>query len=542
MRSMRKSQREKELHVLKVIAETLNYSNDLQEMLQSVLSSLLQVTGLSTGWIFLVNEKPEYDFVASKNLPEALTADKRRMCKGVCHCLAEYWNDNLIKPVNIIECKRLNDAKKYEWGSTNGITHHATVPIAAGNEQLGILNVASPNKQLFSNEELNLLQLVSYQIGTAIKRVQLYHEQKNRADNLTKLHKVIQLIWSKQSITSLLKRVTRLCQKTFHWHYVVFYIKDGNYLNPYVLKEKTSENKIKKIPLSQTNEVTKSFHQQEMITTKKLKIPVHSNTDNRDNMAIICPLLIVDSVPIGVMVVIDNKKQESRYNDQLVRSLSEHVSLAIQQIRMKEQHEQIVVYEERNRLARDLHDSVNQKLFSLTMMSRGVQEIYKKKKNVEIEKNLLQNIQKLSKEALTEMKELIWQLRPAGIEEGLVTALKKYGKSLGLEVVSYVQGVNPIPRMIEETLWRIGQEAINNVKKHADVKVVTVKLYTSRDHVQLLISDFGEGFNYSEQYNALGKLGLVMMKERVETINGSIQITSEIKKGTEINVFVPLKE
>lgn len=538
---MSKLQRERELHVLKVIAETLNHSNDLYQMLQSVLTSLLQVTGLSTGWIFLVKSKPNYELVASSNLPEALSSDTKRMCEGVCHCLAEYWNSKLVRPVNIIECKRLNDAKKYKWGSTNGITHHATVPIADGNEQLGILNVASAGKQLFTNEELNLLQLVSLQIGPAIKRLKLYQEQKQRADNLSKLDEVVQHIWSKQSVKTLLQKTMKLCREHFHWSHITFYIKEGDHLKPYILNEYKSNKKIKSIPLSHSNEITKSFHEQDIIISYNLRLLTQLDSHGQGKIAIISPLLVLESQPIGVIVVADDQNQMNNYNHQLVRTLSEHVSLAIQQIRMNERRQQLVVYEERNRLARDLHDSVNQKLFSLTMMSRGVQEVLKDKSEGEIVQSSLKNIQALSQEALAEMKELIWQLRPAGIEKGLATALEEYGQSLGLEVTSYVYGLNLIPRMIEETLWRIGQEALNNVKKHAQINKAMIELHMNQDNIQLLVSDKGIGFRHCKQLKSHGNLGLVTMKERVKMLNGTIQITSKFQKGTEISVCIPYK-
>ena len=108
-----------DLRVLKTIAETLNRSHELKGMLQSVLSELLHVTGLRTGWIFLVHdEKPHYTFMASHDLPPALSwGNYEPMCKGSCYCLSNYWAGKLDKPVNIIECKRLRNAEMYDWGA-----------------------------------------------------------------------------------------------------------------------------------------------------------------------------------------------------------------------------------------------------------------------------------------------------------------------------------------------------------------------------------------------------------------------------------------
>src|SRR5688572_12870108 len=95
---------ENNLGVLKTIAETLNRSNDLEEMLHSVLKELLKVTGLSTGWIFLVDEmKPHFTYVTSHNLPPALSwGNDQPMCSSNCFCLNKYWDGKLNEPVNII--------------------------------------------------------------------------------------------------------------------------------------------------------------------------------------------------------------------------------------------------------------------------------------------------------------------------------------------------------------------------------------------------------------------------------------------------------
>jgi GAF domain-containing protein len=132
---MSKDQGKNELITLRAIAETLNNSNDMHQMLNEVLRKLLEVTGLTTGWIFLVDEKPEYSCVVDMNLPPALTwGNKTPMCNDTCWCLGRYWDGKLKHAVNIIECKRIENAIEYNWGDTKEIRHHATVPLKAGGE------------------------------------------------------------------------------------------------------------------------------------------------------------------------------------------------------------------------------------------------------------------------------------------------------------------------------------------------------------------------------------------------------------------------
>src|SRR5699024_7555455 len=144
------------------------------------------------------------------------------------YCLNNYWDGKLVKPVNIIECKRLRNAVMYDWGDTNDITHHATVPLSDGEEQFGILNVAAPNKQYFSDDELTLLESVAYQIGTAVKRTRLYHSQKKRAENLALLDEVVRYISGLSDISTLPKKVVNQLHHVFQWPFIAFYLKEGN--------------------------------------------------------------------------------------------------------------------------------------------------------------------------------------------------------------------------------------------------------------------------------------------------------------------------
>lgn len=172
----------KEIHrlqALKEIAELLNEATDLQTMLKNVLHTLLGVMNLQTGWIFFIDEKGSYRMLVDEQLPPALTwGEKKPMCEGDCWCINRFVSGRLQKATNIIECKRIEDAIECEWGETDNITHHATIPLRAGEERFGLLNVASPHKTHFTEEELALLEAIAYQIGTTIQRMKLVENER----------------------------------------------------------------------------------------------------------------------------------------------------------------------------------------------------------------------------------------------------------------------------------------------------------------------------------------------------------------------------
>ncbi|UCZ55156.1 GAF domain-containing sensor histidine kinase [Bacillus shivajii] len=169
----------KELDLLKLISEKLNKETDQTSLLQSVLEHLLSLTNLQTGWIFTFNDERQLQLGASSSLPEALNVNQKRfMCEGNCWCVERYQDGRLKEATNIIECKRIEDAITFKRGDNEGITHHASIPLRAGDNMYGILNVASPNKKEFTNEELSILESVAFQIGSALHRIELFENEK----------------------------------------------------------------------------------------------------------------------------------------------------------------------------------------------------------------------------------------------------------------------------------------------------------------------------------------------------------------------------
>jgi two-component system, NarL family, sensor kinase len=365
----------KKITILKEIAELLNEGTELNTILAEVLKKLLDVTGLEIGWIFLIDDNGNHQMVAHAALPPALTNENyRRMCKGRCWCVNRYHSRKLTKATNIIECQRIEEAIEEKAGATCGLTHHATVPLRAGEERFGLLNVGAPYKTYFEQDELALLESVAFQIGTALKRIKLTQQEQETA-----------------------------------------------------------------------------------------------------------------------------------------------------------------LIAERNRLARDLHDSVNQLLFSLSLTARAGVEMTEE---VEV-KQTFSYIQDLAQDALGEMRALIWQLRPQGLENGIASALSGYAEMLGLTIETKLAGVMSLPGKVEEVLWRIGQEALANCKKHAQTLDVSLFLTVSENLIMMTIQDDGCGFYYDENLE-IPTLGLKNMKMRTEALNGQFQLESSPGKGTKLQIQIPV--
>ncbi|MFT2203943.1 GAF domain-containing sensor histidine kinase [Staphylococcus chromogenes] len=361
------------LALLKEIAEFLNEETELEPMLHGALEYLIQGSDFTTGWVFFIDENGAHTLEADVALPKALTNHNcKYMTEGSCWCVQSYHNKKLTKASNIINCSRINLASQEFKDETEDITHHATVPLRSGNEQFGLLNVATPHTERYLDEDLELLESVAFQIGSAIKRIYLTNQEKEAA-----------------------------------------------------------------------------------------------------------------------------------------------------------------LINERNRLARDLHDSVNQMLFSLKLTAHAAGQISQETTS----QKAFRQIEKTSQNAVNEMRALIWQLKPVGLEQGLVHAIKQYAKLIHINVDIKVHGLIDLDRKIETHTYRIIQEAMNNSKKHANVSIVYVHLNQTDDQLHVQISDKGQGFN-PLHLDERGHHGLSHMRQRVALMNGHINVRSN--SGVCIDLDIPI--
>jgi len=218
----------------------------------------------------------------------------------------------------------------------------------------------------------------------------------------------------------------------------------------------------------------------------------------------------------------------------LLESVAYQIGNSIKRIKLTEKTRDLALIGERNRLAKDLHDSVQQLLFSVHLLARAGATV----NDITEQREILLNIQSITSQAQAEMKALIWQLRPEGLENGIVSALTAYGKTLGLEVSSSMNGVSVLPAHIEETLWRIGQEAFNNCKKHSGQTNINLSIKLSSRIVDMRITDLGTGFCYNPSA-IFPSLGLQSLRERTDAAGGEFTLTSSLGKGTMIHVTIP---
>lgn len=224
----------------------------------------------------------------------------------------------------------------------------------------------------------------------------------------------------------------------------------------------------------------------------------------------------------------------------LVTTLAEQMGLMLETHRLRQHTEEMAVLQERQRLARDLHDSVTQSLYSLSLFSRAGREAAE---DGDMERLIysLTELERNTLHALREMRLLLYELRPADLEqEGLIRAvelrLDTVERRLGLKLDVEMDEFPNMPPDYEAELYYIIVEAMNNVIKHAAASALRLRLAQADGHLHLHIADDGQGFNLSQ---TTGGLGLRNIRERVARLNGQVSIFSQPGCGVRLEASIP---
>ena len=244
---------------------------------------------------------------------------------------------------------------------------------------------------------------------------------------------------------------------------------------------------------------------------------------------------------VGVLLTFYPTTYEPDDNDvEFLQALADQSVFALENARLFSDAQDKAALEERQRLARELHDSVSQALYGIALGTRSARSQLEQHPDRVAER--LDYVLKLAEAAITEMRALIFELRPESLAtEGLVVALSKQAAALRarhhLEVEAQLGDEPELSLQAKEALYRIAQEALHNIVKHARAGLVTLTLEPAEDQVVLLVADDGMGFDPQGEFP--GHLGLSSMRERAELLGGTFQICSATGEGTQVRVTLP---
>jgi signal transduction histidine kinase len=249
------------------------------------------------------------------------------------------------------------------------------------------------------------------------------------------------------------------------------------------------------------------------------------------------PLIIQGEIYGSLGLYFSPSRQFQKEEIELAVAFGDQTALSIENAQLSSQVRLTAVQAERNRLARDLHDAVTQTLFSASLVAEVLPKLWEM--NPEAGRKKLDELRKLTRGALSEMRTMLMELRPSALVEADIEDLFRHlvnafvARSM-LSVQFDVQGDEDPPVPVKEVFYRIMQEALNNIEKHAGAQQVEIKFTREPGDFKLVIRDDGCGFD--PEAVSKDHLGLGIMHERARNIGALLTIISSPMIGTELSL------
>jgi signal transduction histidine kinase len=276
-----------------------------------------------------------------------------------------------------------------------------------------------------------------------------------------------------------------------------------------------------------------------LVVPDTLNHPYYSNVPNTPLLRSYAGApIVLDEAVIGFINL--NSINPDFFNEmhiQRLQAFSDQAAVAIKNARLYEQAKHVAVIEERNRLARDLHDAVSQTLWSASLIADMLPRVWQQDPTKGEES--LEELRQLSRNALSEMRALLIELRPGAlVEKPLQELLYQLGETIkirsGLNINLETDASDNLSPEVQVAFYRIAQEALNNIMRHGEARNVHVRFLTHPEWAELDISDDGKGFDTNNI--PPGHMGISIMRERANAIGAKFDLKSALGNGTQINI------
>lgn len=256
--------------------------------------------------------------------------------------------------------------------------------------------------------------------------------------------------------------------------------------------------------------------------------------------------LILDGKLLGMLSV--RSQEPRRFSTQeieLASMLAQQATLALQITHLTEQGKRAAIVEERNRLAREIHDTLSQGFTGIIMQLEGAEDLLDDESlDRDTLRSHLVRAGGLARRSLAEARRSVWELRPSLLEindlaSALARTLEQMTAGTDVQTAFALRGTpQPLPALLADHLFRIGQEAVSNALLHARARAIQVALTFEHQHVTLEVKDDGQGFDVQERTTK--GFGLLSMRERTNRISGHLTVLGQSGQGTRLRVVAPI--
>jgi PAS domain S-box-containing protein len=546
-----------ELTVLNLIAQTITTVTDFQAALETVVGTVAHLFNASGTSITLLDPAGEgMKVVASfeesgstaRSNPRA-EAERSISLDELVPADSGPLRERLLKEGRPISFSPLRTTSPLpsglDWFQAANIDALMMVPLQIRGEIMGLLTVAANRPgQEFTPDEESLAETIAGQIAGAIEVARLFEEEQRQRRLAESLRQVATALSQSLDQATVLRTIFEQLRQVLAYEGAVIGLIEGDEL---VISEAIglSQDYLGyRLSLKSESPLIQVLTRREALILNNTSFNWFQRDEPGSWMG--APLIIGRSL-IGLLAIQQGQAGGTYQQEdlQILQIFANQAAISIENARLYEQAQTVAVDAERQRLARELHDSVTQSLYSLTLLTNGWATMAGQGR-LEVEKvaDHFKQLEGISIQGLREMRLLLHQLRPPVLEKvGLVGALQQRLEAVehrvNIETRLLTQGeVDTLPIALAEQLFFIAQEALNNAVRHAEATEITVRVQAEDEHLLLTVTDNGKGF---EPARPSFGLGLASIRERTGDIEGEVEITSVSGQGTTVKATVPLK-
>jgi signal transduction histidine kinase len=544
-----------ELETLLTIQQAITSRLDLTDVLQLIAEAAQRLTSAQLSLLYVLEgDQLRMAAVSGPAFSKELI--------GSCIPVAQSVAGSSIQtgqPIMVADVQN-EDARIYlEAIEHFGYIHcYMTVPLISGKRPIGVIAVADQETSVLGVDSLRVLCMLAPSAVIGLENARLYQEQQERRLEAEGRHQMAEslqimlaILNSNRSLDEILDYiVTHVSSRLLDCQAMAIYAlqpTDGSLIVQ--AGHGLSANSVGAQLLPGHAAASQAVHTGKPVAVADAALDLESAEAGLEPppaewaMAsqlmvlyrawLAVPLVVKGNIYGAILMYYRNPRNFTAEDIGLAQAFSDQVALAIEYARLRMQAEQAAVLAERNRLARELHDAVSQTLFSANLIAEVLPRIWDK--NQSEGRKSLEELRVLTHGALAEMRTLLFELRPAALTEArLGDLLKQLTQAISsrtrIPITLTVVGEQTLPPEVQIALYRITQEALNNVIKHAQPSRISVHLSCQPDEVTLAVCDDGCGFDPNNV--SLEHLGLAIMNERAAAIHAVLTLESQPGCGT----------
>jgi GAF domain-containing protein len=536
------------LELIADVGQRLAAQLDPNELFTTTVQELHNRLGYDHVSLFLIDPAApdwlEHHAVASRWLDEHAIGYRQLITRGILGAAARQRSAELVNDV-------ASDPRYVQFSDEDDAVAELAMPILLGRRLLGVLDIAS--RQRFGAEDATAVQVVADQLATAIENARLFAESQRALERTRLLYETSRRINAALSVDEVVAAYLEhvAARGSYACGVLLYEFDDAGLRATRVIHGRwtprggltTSQERLPydHDPLAPLLDAGQTVMVADIREDTRISAGFRDYLAQSRWRALAMIPLIVHGQRLGIVWLsypsAHTWSDADLYPYQVTAALlAAAIDNRRQHLLLSERGQQIAVLEERRRLARELHDSVTQSLFSMSLLAQVLPDLWEVDRD-EARAGLLQ-IRDLTRGALAEMRALLFELRPAALgERSLARALREHAGAFtqrtGVPIALDIANDLALPEAVEQAFFRIAQEALTNIARHARARQARVTLASGRP-VRLLIADDGQGFQ--PERIAAGSFGLQSMHERAAGIGARLAVRSAVGQGAEIVV------